>query len=77
MKNFFIVVAIALTVGCTSMGSGVPLPEDQLQGMPTYSHSFVSFAPETYDYALASGDVTVTYGQGEYKDSSNFPSTAK
>ena len=68
---------IVLTAGCTSMDSGVPFPKDQLQEIPTSSHSFIPFATEVYDYSLASGDVTVTYGQGEYKDSSNFPSTDK
>ena len=66
-----------LTAGCTSMDSGVPFPKDQLQEIPTSSHSFIPFATEVYDYSLTSGDVTVTYGQGEYKDSSNFPSTDK
>ena len=78
MKLFFNILAIAmLAVGCISMDSSVTLPNDESQEIPTSSHSFIPFATEVFNYSLASGDVTVTYGQGEYKDSSNFPSTDK
>ena len=75
LKNFFIVVVNALTVGCTSMGSVVPFPNDELQETSTSSHSFVPFTTQTYQYDLEGVETKVTYGQGEYKDSSNFPST--
>jgi len=72
-----VLAVVLLTVGCASMDSGVPFSNDESQEIPTSSHSFIPFATEVFDYSLASGDVTVTYGQGEYKDSSNFPSTEK
>ena len=77
LKNFFNVAIVLLTVGCTSMDSGVLFPNDELQEISTSSHSFVPFVPETYDYSLASGEVNVTYGSGIYKDSSLLPSTDK
>jgi len=70
-------VMVTITVGCAGGGEGVLLPTDHTQIVATPSHSFVPFATEVFDYSLTSGDVTVTYGQGEYKDSSNFPSTEK
>ena len=77
MKYFFIVVAIALTVGCTSMGSGVPLPEDQLQEIPTSNHSFIPYEEEIHVYDLEDVETTVTYGVGEYQTSDNFEKTDK
>ena len=70
-------VMFTLLVGCAGGGSGVLLPTDHTQTVATPSHSFVPFATQTYQYDLEGVETTVTYGQGEYKDSSNFPSTDK
>ena len=77
LKNFFIVVVIALTVGCTSMGSVVPFPNDELQEIPTSSHSFIPYEEEIHVYDLEDVETTVTYGVGEYQTSDNFEKTDK
>ena len=63
--------------GCLSGGAGHSVPNIQVMPTSTPIHSFIPFEEDTHVYDLEGIETTITYGLGEYKNSSYFDKTDK